>query len=116
MPKKIQLLILPALLSTFIYAIDLNHTDEILNNAVEAIQTIEVQMNEALSSPIIEINEEPITIIETEIITLPPMIVEELNITTITVPMNEGNTTLRDEYSHILTIPTVIETTGNGTL
>jgi hypothetical protein len=99
MPKKIQLLILPALLSTFIYAIDLNNTDEILKSAEEAIQTMQVEMNQVVSSPI------------TEIIASIPIIIEELHTTSPTLPpIDEGNITiLTDEHSHILTASIPIE-------
>lgn len=110
MPKKIQLLILPTLLSTFIYAIDLNNTDEILNNAIEAVQTMQVEMNQIVSSPVENIITEPTIVLETEIIAPPTIIIEELNTTSpIPFPITQENTTLTDEHSRILTAPTSIE-------
>jgi len=78
MSQKIKLLLFATLFSIPIYAIEVNHTDEILNHAIEATQTMQVEMSEAINSSveIIEAVSEPIieSLIETEIMPPEPII------------------------------------------
>jgi len=66
MSKIIQLLILLSLYSRLIYAIDLNSTNEIINNATEATKELEVELNSVVND--IEAN---ISIVENNITTIP---------------------------------------------
>jgi len=66
MSKIIQLLILLSLYSRLIYAIDLNSTNEIINNATEATKELEVELNSVVND--IETNS---INVETNITTIP---------------------------------------------
>jgi len=73
MSKIIQLLILLSLYSRLIYAIDLNSTNEIINNATEATKKLETELNLVVNdreanSTNVETN---VTIVENNITSIP---------------------------------------------
>ena len=49
MSKIIQLLLLSSICTTLIYALDINSTNEIINNATEATKKIEVELNSVVN-------------------------------------------------------------------
>ena len=75
MSKFFQLLIFSVLLSTLMYAIDLNTTEEIINNATQATQEIQEEIEKAIQTEIVSEKETPL--IENTIITTTEPIEEE---------------------------------------
>ena len=85
MSKIIQLLLLSSLHTTLIYAIDGNSTNEIINNATQAIKSLEVELNSVVNDD----NEEKTDVATEDVITPKEMVQEvmESNVTTVeTVP------------------------------
>ena len=85
MSKIIQLLLLSSLCTTLIYAIDGNSTNEIINNATQAIKSLEVELNSVVNDD----NEEKTDVATEDVITPKEMVQEvmESNVTTVeTVP------------------------------
>ena len=130
MSKKIKLLLFATFFSISIEAIEMTHTDEILNNAIDATQSMQKEMNQAIddtsfiqteeiiSEPIIEtivvetivpsaiVNEE---VNSSTIIPVLPTPSNELNITTTT---ENNNTQIEAEKKEMVIPPVLIKETN----
>ena len=106
MSKIIQLLILSSLYTTLIYAIDINSTNEIINNATQATKSLEVELNSVVNDV-----EEKVEIATEEVITPKETIQEiiENNITNVEIVTAEPIEIIEENRS-VLTQSVNLET------
>jgi len=109
--KTIKLFLLSALFSSSIYAIEATHTNEIIDTAIDATQTIQIEMDEVIedSTTIEEIISQPVTIMETEVEmieteTMPIAAIETITPTLITT--EQTNNDVVEKKTKILEITT----------
>ena len=106
MSKIIQLLILSSLYTTLIYAIDINSTNEIINNATQATKSLEVELNSVVNDV-----EEKVEIATEEVITPKETVQEviESNITNVEIVTAEPIEIIEENRS-VLTQSVNLET------
>lgn len=106
MSKIIQLLLLSSLYTTLIYAIDINSTNEIINNATQATKSLEVELNSVVNDV-----EEKVEIATEEVITPKETVQEviESNITNVEIVTAEPIEIIEENRS-VLTQSVNLET------
>ena len=104
MSKIIQLLILSSLYTTLIYAIDINSTNEIINEATKATKNLEVELNSVVNDV-----EETVEVVTEEVITPTEMVIES-NSTNIEIVNAEPIEIIEESNSSVVTQSVNIET------